>query len=374
MRAGNLTENATNLAIHIFEILARAEAHVHGKSIDEVHFHEVGAVDSIVDIVAAAVCLDNLHPKEIVVSSLTEGHGQIRCQHGLIPIPVPAVSAIAVQEGLIMKFSDVEGELVTPTGAAIAAAIRTRDALPEEFRIRRVGIGAGKRDYATAGVLRAMWIEDSKHAIQANNNKELRHTVHSVNPDRTDLFAAIARTEGFEQTGSPESTTGIDDSASAGSSESMTYIDNSEQTGSPESMTCMEAPGQVDSPEKAAYRKCTEKTVSAGDSDKDSILVLETNIDDCTGESLAFTMQRLLSAGALDVFYIPIYMKKNRPAYLLKTICKPGDREALEAIIFQNTTTIGIRRQSMQLTKLSWEIIQMQTSGGLEDIKCCRFE
>lgn len=161
---GKLTECAKLLAIRIFNILAEAEALVHNKSIDEVHFHEVGAVDSIVDIVAAAVCIDNLNPDRIVVSPLTEGTGQVHCQHGVIPVPVPAVVAIASKQGLILRASDIPGELVTPTGAAIVAAIDSGSALPETFKILKTGVGAGKRSYSTAGVLRAMLIEPVKTA------------------------------------------------------------------------------------------------------------------------------------------------------------------------------------------------------------------
>ena len=128
---GALSDGAQELAIRIFRILAEAEASVHGTTIENIHFHEVGAVDSIVDIVSAAVCIDNLHPNRIVVSPLTDGRGQIRCQHGLIPVPVPAVTAIAAAHSLSLKISDVEGELITPTGAAIVAAVQSRDALPD---------------------------------------------------------------------------------------------------------------------------------------------------------------------------------------------------------------------------------------------------
>ena len=154
-----LTDGAGKLAHRIFEILAQAEAKAHGVSVSEVHFHEVGAVDSIVDIVAAAVCLDNLAPERILVSPLSEGHGQVRCQHGWLPVPVPAVANIVMEHQIEMKFLDVEGELVTPTGAAIVAAILQEDnRLPEQFRICGLGMGAGKREYGLAGFLRAMWI------------------------------------------------------------------------------------------------------------------------------------------------------------------------------------------------------------------------
>ena len=158
---GKLTQGAAKLAHRIFEILAQAEATAHGVSVSEVHFHEVGAVDSIVDIVAAAVCLDNLAPDRVVVSPLSEGKGQVRCQHGLLPIPVPAVTNIVMEHQIPMKKLDVEGELVTPTGAAIVAAIRQENnLLPEQYRICGIGMGAGKREYGLAGFLRAMWIEE----------------------------------------------------------------------------------------------------------------------------------------------------------------------------------------------------------------------
>ena len=271
IQSGDLTDGARQLAIDIFRIIAEAEANVHGKKVEEVHFHEVGAVDSIVDIVAFAVCFDNLHPDRVIVSPLTDGTGQIRCQHGLIPVPVPAVTAIVQQHEIPLKISSVEGELVTPTGAAIAAALYSGEKLPAEFRIGKIGFGAGKRDYATAGFLRAMFIE-----AESNDTH-------------------------------------------------------------------------------------------------DTILTLETNIDDCTGEALSYTMQQLLDAGALDVFFIPICMKKNRPAQLLKVICKPESRKTMESIIFRNTTTIGIRFQELNRTKLERKIIALETPWGMADVKCCYY-
>ena len=271
IQTGQLSSGAKDLALKIFQILAEAEATVHGKTLEEIHFHEVGAVDSIVDIVAVAVCIDNLSPSGIVISALTDGKGQIRCQHGLIPVPVPAVTAIAMQNDLTLNISDVEGELVTPTGAAIAAAVRTATTLPKEFRIRRIGFGAGKRDYAATGLLRAMLLQP------------LSKDTH------------------------------------------------------------------------------------------DTILSLETNVDDCSGEALSYTMQLLLDAGALDAFCIPIYMKKNRPACLLKVLCNPEQRAEMESIIFRNTTTIGIRIQEMQRTKLPRKIFALETPWGMADVKCCTY-
>ena len=154
----SMTEGAKLLANKIVHILAEAEAKAHGVPLDQVHFHEVGAVDSIVDIVAAAVCADSLNLEEVYVPQLNEGRGMVRCQHGLPPIPVPAVANIISDNDLKLHITNVEGELVTPTGAAIAAALCTKKELPESFRIQKIGMGAGKRNYECVGVLRAMLI------------------------------------------------------------------------------------------------------------------------------------------------------------------------------------------------------------------------
>lgn len=154
----SMTEGAKLLANKIVHILAEAEAKAHGVPLDQVHFHEVGVVDSIVDIVAAAVCADSLNLEEVYVPQLNEGRGMVRCQHGLLPIPVPAVANIISDNDLKLHITNVEGELVTPTGAAIAAALCTKKELPESFRIQKIGMGAGKRNYECVGVLRAMLI------------------------------------------------------------------------------------------------------------------------------------------------------------------------------------------------------------------------
>ncbi len=152
----DLTEGAKNLSEKVFQILAEAEAIAHNKEIEEVHFHEVGAIDSIVDIVAAAVCFDNLGITDVIIPKLCDGTGTVRCQHGILPVPVPAVMNIAAKYGLPLSITSREGEYVTPTGAAFAAAVMTSDNLPEVFVPERIGLGAGKRAYAEPGILRAV--------------------------------------------------------------------------------------------------------------------------------------------------------------------------------------------------------------------------
>lgn len=264
-----ITERAKKTALAIFQVLAEAEAKAHGTAVEEVHFHEVGAVDSIVDIVAAAVCLDNLAVDEVIVPELYEGRGTVRCQHGIIPVPVPAVVHIAGEHGIALHMTDTEAELVTPTGAAVVAAVRTADRLPKRYKILRTGMGAGKRDYGRTSVLRGMLIE----------------------PDT----------------------------------------------------------------EEAA----------------DSVYKLESNIDDCTGEALGYVMDRLFEAGARDVNYIPVYMKKNRPAYQLNVICSEEAVPRMEEIIFRETTTIGIRRVRMERTVMRREVRTLATSLGEAKVKIC---
>ena len=149
-------------ARRMFDIVAQAESKAHGIPVEQVHFHEVGAIDSIVDVIGAAVCMDNLGAEKIVFSPLSEGRGYVRCQHGVMPVPVPAVANIAAANHLRLKLTENQGEMVTPTGAAIAAAFDSRESLPEHFHIKKVGIGAGKKDFEQANILRVMWIEAEK--------------------------------------------------------------------------------------------------------------------------------------------------------------------------------------------------------------------
>ena len=157
---GEMTDRARELSRKIFRIVAEAEAAAHGCPVEEVHFHEVGALDSIVDIVSAAVLYDDLGITECVVTGLTEGTGFVHCQHGELPVPVPAVLNIAQANRIPLRLTDVKGEMVTPTGIAIAAALRTRNRLPESFLVEKIGIGLGKRDFGRPNLLRALLLRE----------------------------------------------------------------------------------------------------------------------------------------------------------------------------------------------------------------------
>lgn len=159
--AGAVTPRALETAKKIFRIIAEAEAKAHGVPVEEVHFHEVGAVDSIVDILAVAVLADDLGIENYIVTGLNEGSGFVETQHGMLPIPVPAVAHIAEAANIALHITETKGEMVTPTGAGIVAALRTSESLPAGYKILKSGIGLGKRDFGRANFLRAQIIEDS---------------------------------------------------------------------------------------------------------------------------------------------------------------------------------------------------------------------
>ena len=266
----DMTDSAKALAGKMFHIVAEAESLAHHMPLEEVHFHEVGAIDSIVDIIAAAVTFDSLGITDVIIPCLTEGRGTVRCQHGVLPVPVPATMNIIEAYDMPLTIMEAKGEYVTPTGAAIAAAICTTHQLPKAFRIVATGLGAGKRAYTErTNILRAYLIEGN------------------------------AMEEG-----------------------------------------------------------------------KDEIVKLETDIDDSTGEALGYTIDRLMQAGALDVHYSPVYMKKNRPAWELTVICKKSRMEELEDIIFKETTTIGIREfPSVMRSILRRNQKQVETPFGIAEVK-----
>ena len=270
-----LTPRAKNLAHRIFEIIAEAEAKAHGVSKEEVHFHEVGALDSIADILAVSVLMDDLGIENTVVESLHEGSGEVLTQHGALPVPVPAVANIAATYGIALQKTSVKGEMVTPTGIAIAAALRTKKRLPEIYQIEKIGIGLGKRDFGKANFLRAMILTDA-----------------------------------------------------------------------------------VTIPDK-----------------KDSIRILEANIDDSTPEELGLAMEKIFAAGAVDVNFIPCQMKKNRPGVLLKAIVPEGEKaENVADAILRYTTTIGVRQYAARRICMERKIQEVPTKYGILQVKKCSWK
>jgi hypothetical protein len=243
IEAGGLNQRQKGLAGRIFRRLAEAEAKVHGTTVEKVHFHEVGAADSIADIVGAAVGWDLLGAERLVASPVPTGMGKIRIAHGECSVPAPATAELLC--GVPLAESATVGELTTPTGAAILATLADAFGPLPAMTIERIGYGAGQKDFAERpNILRLMLGEAA------------------------------------------------------------------------------EAP--------------------AGDADQ--VCVLETNLDDISGELVGYCTTRLWELGVLDVFTTAIQMKKNRPGVKLTVLCRPGDAAAVEDVLFRETTTLGVRR------------------------------
>jgi len=268
--SSGITEAAKALSKSMFHKVAVAEAAVHGKPIDEVHFHEVGALDSIVDIVSVAILMDYIKPDRVMASVVSDGYGTIKCAHGVLSVPVPATAAIYKNEQVRFKQIEVPTELVTPTGAAIISTFAETYGLMPEMNVSKIGIGVGSREIGGPNTLRVI------------------------------LGDEVSTGEGIQ---------------------------------------------------------------------KGDILVINSNIDDSSGEELGYVLEKLMDAGALDVSYAPIFMKKNRPAYRLEVICKAESREKLCEIIFAETATIGVRYYPVQREELARMKTLVETELGLIEAK-----
>ena len=255
-----LSDEVKNLAKRIFLRVAKAESKVHNKTLEEVHFHEVGAIDSIVDIVGTAILINKINPDKIISSIVNDGYGFIDCSHGTMSVPVPATSEIFASSNVKFRQIDIDTELVTPTGAAIIAELSTDFTTLPAIVTEKIGWGTGSKDLKIPNVLKVYYGE-----IQESN---------------------------------------------------------------------------------------------------EDFVVMETNVDDCTGEILGYTLEKLFESKALDVFYTPIFMKKGRPAYKLTVACRKKDMLNLQNIIFKETTTIGIRYRFESRTELKREFIEINTKYG----------
>ncbi len=261
----SLDENVKDLAKRIFLRVAKAESKVHNKPLNEVHFHEVGAIDSIVDIVGTAILINKINPDKIISSIVNDGHGFIECAHGTMSVPVPATSEIFASSNVKFRQIDIDTELVTPTGAAIIAELADEFTYLPEMVTEKIGWGSGSKDLKIPNMLKVYY-------------------------------------------------------------------------------------GEMEKP-------------------NDDIVVMETNIDDCGSEILGYTQELLFQKGALDVFFTPIYMKKNRPAYRMTVVCKKEDMKELQKIIFRETTTIGIRYRHEYRTVLKRKLDEIDTEYGKIKVK-----
>lgn len=336
-----LTPAARAFARRTFRIVAEAEAKAHGLFVEQVHFHEVGAVDSIVDVVSAAVLVDCLNITRAVVPALTDGRGTIRCQHGIIPVPVPATLNICMAHGLPLSSCEVEGELVTPTGAAIVAALEPEFALPERYVVEAVGLGAGKRTYERPSILRAMFVREQPRVRPVGRNEGCGSEALRAACNAGSARPAAADAA-FSASSEPRCTQGGADVLSR--TTGAAHAAESRRTaGAPELSAETDAPAAV--------------------------VKLECEIDDATPEVLAYAAERLRESGAREVHWLPAYCKKGRPAWQLQVICAEADVEPLQNIVFAETTTNGIRRQRMERTCLERRFERAKTPWGEVSVK-----
>ena len=264
-----LTDAVKSNSLRAFRILAQAEAHIHSCSLEQVHFHEVGGIDAIVDIAGSALGLEYLGIKNITASPLPLGRGFVTCSHGRLPVPAPAT--LRILQGVPVYGTEISHELVTPTGASIIASVAQGFGALPDMTVRAIGYGAGQRDLL----------------------------------ERPNLLRIIV---------------GSDSHRAPGKSEAML---------------------------------------------EDQIEIVETSIDDMNPELFGHLMHRLFEDGALDVYWIPIYMKKNRPGTMLQVLCKIEHREKLIHRILTETTTLGVRYYPSRRRLLGRETVEVKTSYGV---------
>ena len=296
-----LPQRAKEWSLAIFRELAAAEAAVHGISPDQVHFHEVGATDALVDIVGTCLGLDWLGVDQVICSPLPVGGGTVKAAHGRLPVPAPAVLELLKRAQAPICSNGIDKELVTPTGAAIATTLCDRFGPPPAMTLQQVGLGAGSHDLPIPNILR-LWIGTIPQSQLAHQSltKTVKHTHHPNNHNQIHH----PPTKHHPSPGYPE-----------------------------------------------------------------SIVELQTQLDDLTPQAVGYLYDQLFEAGALDVFTQAIGMKKNRPGILLTVICSESSEAACQSLLFSETTTLGIRRTSQQRQALYRVWQSVITDYGSVDIK-----
>ena len=294
-----VSETVKEKALAVYQSIAEAESKVHGAEVDQIHFHEVGSMDAVADVTAVCLLMELLAPEQVIVSPIHVGSGTVLCAHGRLPVPVPATALIL--EGIPIYGGSVQGELCTPTGAALLKTFADSFGPMPPMTVAKTGYGMGTKDFEQANCLRAM------------------------------LGAS------FPMNG-------------IGSNMQTAQAAESENTGS-----------------RGAAGKDTETENPAAREGR--ITEISCNLDDMTGEDIAFAAERILQAGALDVFTESIYMKKGRPAVKLTVLARPEDEERLAGEIFRHTSTIGVRIHTDRRYELARRSEQRKTPLGTIEVK-----
>lgn len=294
-----ISETVKEKALAVYQSIAEAESRVHGAEVDQIHFHEVGSMDAVADVTAVCLLMELLAPEQVIVSPIHVGSGTVLCAHGRLPVPAPATALIL--EGMPIYGGSVQGELCTPTGAALLKTFADSFGSMPPMTVAKTGYGMGTKDFEQANCLRAM----------------------------------------------------------LGESFTMNGTGSKMQTG-------QDAEGE-NTGSRGAAGKDTETENPAGREGR--ITEISCNLDDMTGEDIAFAAERILQTGALDVFTESIYMKKGRPAVKLTVLARPEDEERLAGEIFRHTSTIGVRIHTDRRYELARRSEQRKTPLGTIEVK-----
>ncbi len=259
----DISDTVRRDALAVYQLIAEAESRAHGKPVEQVHFHEVGTMDAVADVVGVCLLMEQLAPEQVVCSPVHVGSGQVRCAHGILPVPAPATAYIL--KGIPSYGGQIKGELCTPTGAALIKYFADEFGDQPVMATAHIGYGMGSKDFAMANCVRA---------FLGNTSKQDPHIVELV---------------------------------------------------------------------------CT--------------------LDDATGEELGYVSNLLMNSGALDVYNVPIQMKKNRPGQMLVCICTPEKEETMAALMLRHTTTFGVRSRDWRRYTLEREIVTMETEFGPVRVK-----
>ena len=294
-----VSETVKEKALAVYQSIAEAESKVHGAEVDQIHFHEVGSMDAVADVTAVCLLMELLAPEQVIVSPIHVGSGTVLCAHGRLPVPAPATALIL--EGMPIYGGSVQGELCTPTGAALLKTFADSFGPMPPMTVAKTGYGMGTKNFEQANCLRAMLGEP------------------------------------FPMNG----------------------------TGS-KMQTAQDAEGKNTGGCGAAGKDTETENPAAREG---RITEISCNLDDMTGEDIAFAAERILQAGALDVFTESIYMKKGRPAVKLTVLARPEDEERLAGEIFRHTSTIGVRIHTDRRYELARRSEQRKTPLGTIEVK-----
>ena len=318
-----LPEAVREDVLAVYRLLAEAESKVHGVPVEEIHFHEVGSMDAVADVTAVCLLLRELAPAQVLASPVHVGCGQVRCAHGLMPVPAPATAELL--KGVPIYGGAIQGELCTPTGAALLKYyVNSFGAMPP-MRTEAVGYGMGRKDFPAANCVRALLGETEAVSTSGPSGETGRQIAGATEAAATEE-ASTSRLSG--ETG--RQIAGATEAAAA---------------------------------EEASTSGRSMSTPTAEDG-TETVLELRCNLDDMTAEDIAFAAERLLEAGALDVWTQAIGMKKSRPGTTICVLCKPSDREALVSLLFRHTTTLGVREAALRRTVLDRKVETVQTQFG----------